>query len=441
MDEQILRWLDSPNTEDRKRAIKKLAQSGDRQALRYLSAIYKTDPDNEVRELAVKAGKYINQQLNAAASTPAVTPPQDKQPSRDYNSNWQGPPPKDDPKPDNQLAYVPVSKSAEERSKGLMESAMEALVARKTSAARDMARKAFALNPNLQHEAYYRGIAGEVMNLPPDQAVEELLGALQKVKNSDKAKNEEKTKRKNDGAGEESSEATWGNALTQLSIYGLVNATIVIVGMVVLLLLLRNTIDQASLSLRLNSEDQMAFATLSSAITSFVSSGGVVVTLTIGAAYGVGAVIGLMTIYIFTHLVAKAMLGGDGTLAGLVSTATSGFSLYVVFTTVFSILSPIIAFAALNQQLSAATSLDQVSQAAQGLETVNNISLFLVVLSLLASVGLLFWYAVKIGQNYQFGTGRGCATIIIQHVLMGVVACGCYFTLLSSLISAMSRSS
>jgi len=432
MDEQILKWLDSPNVEDRKRAVKKLAQSGDRQALKYLSALYKTDPNEEVRELAVKAGRYINQQLNAAASTPATTPPQAT--PKDYNRNWQGPPPKDDPKPapSDEPVYVTVSKTAEERSKGLMESAMEALVAHKTEAARKMAHQAFSLNPNLQHDAYYRSLAGEIMGMPLDAAVAELLSGSQKAKNSDKPK------RKNDGSGE-AREATWSDALVDLGIYGLVNAAIVIVGMVVLILLLGSAINQASAEFALSGGDPMALSAVNTMRQS-LASGGVLVALIAGLIYGVIMVIVLMIGYVFTHLVATMMMGGDGTLVGLVRSWTNIASGYTVVTTLLGIVAPAIGSTVFSQQLSTATSFDQMAQATQALDTVGTINNLLILFSASLSIGMVFWYAAKIGQNYQFGTGRGCGTLIIQTVLMTIAMCSCYFILLNQLLASMSGS-
>lgn len=205
MDATLLRMLDSPNPAERKQAIKKLAQSGDPEALKYLNALYKTENDPEIKDLAIKAGKYLRQQLGESVSANQA----------DYNRNWQGRAPQESPRKakEEEPVLAKVSKNAEERSKGMMETAMEALVARKQEDAHNLAKKAFALNPNLQYDAYYRGFAAEIMGTSQDEAVAELLAGTKT----------REQKRKNDAQGSDQGD-TWGAAFGDLIIAFLVIA-------------------------------------------------------------------------------------------------------------------------------------------------------------------------------------------------------------------------
>lgn len=62
MSEQILTLLKSDDPAERKRGIGAAAKSTDKRFLKPLAAIYKTDPDPQLRQLAKKAGVYITKQ-------------------------------------------------------------------------------------------------------------------------------------------------------------------------------------------------------------------------------------------------------------------------------------------------------------------------------------------------------------------------------------------
>ncbi len=78
MSEHILTLLNSQNPTQRKRGISAAAKSADRRYLKPLGRIYKTDPDPALRELAKKAGIYINKQqpepATAASARPTAAP-------------------------------------------------------------------------------------------------------------------------------------------------------------------------------------------------------------------------------------------------------------------------------------------------------------------------------------------------------------------------------
>ena len=59
IDNRIVKLLDNPDPEQRKRAVKALAQTKNPDALKYLSTVIRTDSDREVTLLARKAEAYI----------------------------------------------------------------------------------------------------------------------------------------------------------------------------------------------------------------------------------------------------------------------------------------------------------------------------------------------------------------------------------------------
>jgi hypothetical protein len=69
MFDQYLEQLSSPDATQRREAIIALGKSGDTRALSPLANIYKSDPDPGLRELALKAGRYLK---GTTASVPGV---------------------------------------------------------------------------------------------------------------------------------------------------------------------------------------------------------------------------------------------------------------------------------------------------------------------------------------------------------------------------------
>ena len=61
MSQSLIDQLRSPNPAQRKQAIVALAKTGDHRVLQSLAEVYRTDPVPELRELALKAGRYIQQ--------------------------------------------------------------------------------------------------------------------------------------------------------------------------------------------------------------------------------------------------------------------------------------------------------------------------------------------------------------------------------------------
>ena len=71
--EQLIQQLRSPDAAQRRQAIMALANMRDPAALQPLAHIYRNDPDTELRELALKAGRYIRQAADAAQASASGT--------------------------------------------------------------------------------------------------------------------------------------------------------------------------------------------------------------------------------------------------------------------------------------------------------------------------------------------------------------------------------
>lgn len=152
-DPRIFKLLKSTDPEERKDGVRALARTGEREALRYLATIYKEDADPGVRELALQAGQHIKKSLEA--------------------QQWVGD--KTDSAPVASQPKSTVAPAVAQQSKKLMDQAMELMMKGNYEKAEEAARKAFKMNPDLQHDQYYSGIASEVMDMPLEEAIAELL--------------------------------------------------------------------------------------------------------------------------------------------------------------------------------------------------------------------------------------------------------------------------
>ena len=154
MDPRIIEALKSRDPEERKKAVRALAQTHTTESLRYLATIFKKDPDASVRELAIKAGRHIKK-------TRAAT-------------DWVG---EGDVRfSTNEIPAVSrVSNVAQEQAKGLMDKALDESVKSNYEKAEEYVRQAFKLNPDLQFDTYYLGIASDVMGMNEDEVLAVLL--------------------------------------------------------------------------------------------------------------------------------------------------------------------------------------------------------------------------------------------------------------------------
>jgi len=207
IDPRIIQALSSGDPDKRKKAVAYLAKSLDRDALPHLARVYKTDSDPEIRELAKKAGAYI--QKNAPQQI--VDEPDDYQDEEDtaysrYNnlyadddeeeatsvssaSHRQHPlyasdddddiasSDDDIPLPSN----IQVSAVAEERAKSFVEQAMDWNVRGNNLKAVDLLKKAFKTNPRLVYDSYTMSLAMNITGLSSDDTKRLLMPSAKEM--------------------------------------------------------------------------------------------------------------------------------------------------------------------------------------------------------------------------------------------------------------------
>lgn len=190
IDSRIIKMLASPNAENRRKAIKALAQTKDQAALPYLAKVYRDDADKEIRELARKAGIYIKN--NAPPPEPEPEPAydeydydDDEYDEYDIDSRLGGTggyslydEPEDEEDVEEDATPLPseivVSKMDESRARGYLDQVMDVSVRGDNAKAVDLIQRALRLDPRLIHNSYTMSLAASVTGLSGDEAIKRL---------------------------------------------------------------------------------------------------------------------------------------------------------------------------------------------------------------------------------------------------------------------------
>lgn len=419
MDPQTLDLLESRNKNDRKRGVSQLAQSGDQAALKYLAAVYKTDTDPEIRELALKAGRYLKKQLEGG-ETPAAARPAGRTAAPAV-------PVEEKPKAER----VKVSGADESRSKALLDQAMDLFVAEDLAKAREFARKAFKLNPNLQFDPFYLGMGANIFDVPTGDVMETVMSG------GAGAGDGRKSKRKRGEADEDGGDVGWDTALVDLLFYGLVYVAVAIVSALLYLIVLRDTLQNIFNSLAATdptfsaSEFEQFFGLALGASTPVVLIGTVISALF--------AIIGLLIFYFFIHIAARFILGGEGTFPGLIHGANNFMIGLLVIGGVLSVLLTVYYLNAFNTVFVGleASTFDPETTDLEAFGAIMNTLSLIGIGSLVFLLVVTGWLSSILGRVYRFGFARGCVSLILGYVLL-VVAMGCFsFILMQSLLSSL----
>jgi multisubunit Na+/H+ antiporter MnhC subunit len=221
MDNQITFLLGSIRPQDRKKAIHMLTKVGDQEALRALAKLYKNDPDDEIREMAIKAGKYIKLQQTRAQDAAALA-------AESSPSNVDVEEEEAAEAPEKKFTPVVVSSVNQERAKGMLDRALDLSIRGEEEKAIDSLVKAFKANPNYRLDSYAMGIAMDITRADHAQTLRIVSGE----KEAQKAK--QAVKVKNDGI---TDEPLWDTVGTRLIWYYLGMAGLIFIASALLILI------------------------------------------------------------------------------------------------------------------------------------------------------------------------------------------------------------
>lgn len=426
VDRRLIEQLDDADPQKRKLAIQQLARSKDMEAIRYLEATERSDSDASVRDIARKAIVYIRRQNESVAPAAPLVSDEPAAPPADLTPEV-APAPKQRgqgsiiaefanmPKEDTSEAPPPVpGEAAPARRVSLPEARIKAgkiaidLAAREAfngqngRAARYLV-DAFKQNPNYQFDNYAIGLAETVTGLYKTDAVkavmdQSVLGLFDKNELMGKPKVD-----KTATEGSDAPPATWGTAIVDLFMYGLINAVVVGAFVIVMIQLVIQALS--------NDPDlQLALQQQQITMGQFVEqmTGIAIVTLIVYAlVYGLLSIVGLLIHSALIHVVARSLLGGEGTLPNLIHKTALFLGIMVALTAVVQI---------------AGVFLPVITSPTLGIGVWGG--------GFLLSLYVLAGYSSRIAKAYDFGTGKGCLSLFISSIVLGIL--GVLFVLLLS---------
>lgn len=203
--EDLIASLKSSDSQRRRAAIIALGKSKNSAALKPLGEVYKNDPDPELRQLALEAGKYIRQHASQPPSSPPsspsgsmspfISPPprpasqpppfitEDEPPTVSFGSDASlglGYEIVESQTPNPRFGSTinlegEVSERDVARARTYLDRAMSLHMSKNPGKAMEALIKAIGLNPALKRDAVAQGLAAALTHQPPETAFEFLM--------------------------------------------------------------------------------------------------------------------------------------------------------------------------------------------------------------------------------------------------------------------------
>lgn len=425
MIEPLLRQLQSPDPAQRRQAIMGLANSKDPAALPALAKIYRQDPDQELRDLALKAGRYIRQheKSSGAASAPngdtgpAANPAQPSYTSEPVYYTADGnvaedaahpydagaPPAPDTTDPIEAWRNMEVRYNEAEMARKYMDRAADYHLQGDTARAIENLGKGLAMDPKWEKEQFARNLTmtltGRGLNemipilINPD-ARNDFIGQLGVAP-------QKKKRTQQHGRGAE--KATWDNVLVDAGIYWVMLSLVLIIGFVLLLDFMQDVVNDYNASPAGAADPTEQIDDLAGA--------GIVALLIITLFISTANLISLFISGWAIHFSATMILGGDGTLVYL-------YRRYFNYNTIITVL---------------------YAGGFIVLGLFGSPELFLIAVGFVGffgSIAAVYWLSTIIAEVYNFGVASGCGAIIISGIVLAILQCGAQF-FISTLISVV----
>ena len=360
--------LKSTNVDDRKKAIKALAKMNNPDAEKYLSRIYKTDDNEEVRELAKKALQF--RRKKTTDETEAVA--EDKTPA----------PAKSESTPQRHV----VSEENQILAKRYFDQAMDLHVVGKDQRATRLIRDAFVTDPNLRDDEYVLRAAGSITGLEDPGEIQQfaVTGAIPgkaKTKHDDRLQDH----------------VAIARLLGDLGMFWVVMSVVVVLGLLF--------INRYLLGVDLES-GQLVEGSVTFGIAQTLGASTPLGAIGIGLLVSLVLLFVLLLYYVLVHFFATYFLNGEGSYEGLIHRT-------VVFMTIASAVMIVLTLAGVYAESFNAYSVPPIDD-----PTLLNLLTIGEVLVALTSTSLM---ANFVGNNYRFSMGKGAASLIVGGVLMYMV--------------------
>jgi hypothetical protein len=408
IDPMIFDLIRSNDVEERKKGVKALARTEDREALRYLASLHKQDPDAEVRHLALLAGQHIKKRNalgdwghDSGKSAEKLAPVEYKTDGAKKKENL-------------------PSDANTTKAKALLDKAMDFVMKADYAEAQSLAYEAFAIAPQVANDAYYAGVAAEIMGVPQAEALAKLKAGQSDYDGDGKAKRKRGAK---DGT------PTWGEFFVDTAILFVASAASLIFFMVMLFNQIQGLADSGALATMGASYSEYGSFDATTEVMNFLANSGLSIALIVGFAGGLFIVLANLLHFFILHLCSSGFLGGVGSFRSLVHKAIIPLVIQSLVSVVITGITYYLTFQAIIDSGGNPNAVMLSSDTSGILNLLNGLS------SLLGFVYTL-WLSFIVGQNYDFGMGKGCGAMIISYIVIFAVSfCG-GFTLVSMLAQA-----
>jgi hypothetical protein len=370
MIEQWVQQLQSPDPQQRRQAIIALANARDPAAITPLAAVYQGDPDPELRDLALKAGRFIRQEAatDAPPQTALTVPPEAGVEAT--------PAPGTVSKRDRELAQFHLDAATNFQTLGDRGRAIENL------------GKVLSLHPARAKEPFVANLILMATGMPADQAVPVLTHPDRREALIARAGGRRKlAQQDNKNPGIE--KATWDNVAIDFLIYWLVFTICMAAIFILVLSEIQDLFDEMPAASPSSTQVDLDTLLAASAVTLIIIAVFYGLVYTITLAIQGGAI----------HVVATFLFAGDNTLRYLYRRFVP-FQTWVTFG--FSAGFIILLLAGSGSDIS-----------------------YLVPLVMIAgAVGVAWYTAELISRIYHFGWLSGCGTIVLAGILLAALSCG-----------------
>ncbi len=301
---RYVQQLKSSDPARRREAIIALGKSGDQAALSPLADVYRGDPDPALRDLALRAGRHLRSQLQAAPAAPAAG--HDRRLSEEL-SRYEAEAEERPPRPAAAPRKRAVTPDDIRRAKEYVEEALSHNIKGDNAKGLKALRRALDANPGLQDDGYFLSVAGAVTGHNGPQAVAYILDrehARDFVRQSVREQRAVRTARHM----EKAKQSSWAGVWLEVGVYFLINTIAIAVIFIVLIETLRAALqDPAALG-------DPTVATELAAFNATVAAIGVGSGLLIGLISGLYNTINALIQAVAIHIFATLIFQGKSTL-------------------------------------------------------------------------------------------------------------------------------
>lgn len=376
IDPKVIKQLKSKDANKRRQAIGMLADSREMAALKHLEDIAQNDPDEKLRKLAVRAQDHLRKQVdksrqraNAVAAGEASSLP------------------------------VTVTEKDSQRARAFTEEALSMYIEGDNAKAAQRLVKALEANPNLKNDNYFLGIAGNVLEVPQEHALTVLADGGKRadfISQSRRGKVEKRKKKHRETA----EVMGWSSVSFDLGIYGVVVAVTTFLMPFVFTQLIGRAIEyQTGLTVEELAQESVQFGSTFSDLNQWLSGVGIVVFLVAALVLALLSIVGMLIYTGALHLIATKMLRGVGTMPFMLSKVVPFYSTLTGIMFIWSIIA--------------------MALSATGAALIGGICMLPLGLVVLYQ---MFRLGGRIGEAYDFGAGKGCMTLIVANIIIGLIS-------------------